>query len=121
MKRRLSLKQKTAHKEWNTHLSGWQNSGLSQSKFCIKKGLNLRTFQYWRRKFHPPRQADAQRESNSMVKVVQLQQEKISSRQIDLPRSGSEIKLQVGSIFVELDNNFSQDALLRLIRVLKAV
>ena len=56
-----------------------------------------------------------------MVKVVQLQQEKISSRQIDLPGSGSGIKLQAGSIFVELDNNFSQDALLRLIRVLKTV
>lgn len=121
MSRKLSAKQEKSHKEWQCHLSEWEQSGITQSGYCIKNGLNLRTFQYWRRKFTNPRQRDILSEDNSMVKVVQLQQEKISKGQINIPKSGSGIKLQIGNIFIELDNHFSQDALSRLIKVLKAV
>jgi len=37
--------------EWQVRISKWEYSGISQTKFCIEQGLNLRTFQYWRRKF----------------------------------------------------------------------
>jgi len=35
---------------WQKHIEEWQQSGLSQQKYCGEKGIALATFGYWRRK-----------------------------------------------------------------------
>ncbi|MGZ5615694.1 MAG: IS66 family insertion sequence element accessory protein TnpA [Methylobacter sp.] len=30
--------------KWRQHIESWQNSGLSQAEYCVKQGINVRTF-----------------------------------------------------------------------------
>lgn len=34
---------------WNAHQLAWLSSGLSQSNYCLREGVNWSTFGYWRR------------------------------------------------------------------------
>jgi hypothetical protein len=119
--RKLSANQRRSRKEWRIHLSEWKQSDLTQSEFCRQKGLNLRTFQYWRRKFIHSSEPEIPPGDHSRLKVVQLQQERFSPVQINIPNLSSGIKLKIGNIFIDLDNNFNQEVLIRLIKVLKTV
>jgi hypothetical protein len=38
------------HEHWNSIISAWRDSGLSQSAFCRKNELDLPQFSYWRAK-----------------------------------------------------------------------
>ena len=35
---------------WARHVEGWRRSGLSQRAYCMRHGLRLKSFCYWRRK-----------------------------------------------------------------------
>lgn len=35
---------------WREHIEAWQQSGLSQQKYCRDNAIALATFGYWRRK-----------------------------------------------------------------------
>lgn len=35
--------------EWEGHIKGWEESGLSQRKYCEREGLKWPSFDYWRR------------------------------------------------------------------------
>ncbi len=30
--------------KWRQHIERWQSSGLSQAEYCVKQGINVRTF-----------------------------------------------------------------------------
>jgi len=30
--------------KWRQHIEAWQSSGLSQAEYCVKQGINVRTF-----------------------------------------------------------------------------
>jgi len=49
--RQLELEQK--RRDWNTHISGWRTSRLSQTEYCRRHELKFHQFVYWRRKFTP--------------------------------------------------------------------
>lgn len=36
--------------QWQRRLLAWSASGLTRSAFCAREGLNLSTFDYWRRR-----------------------------------------------------------------------
>ena len=36
---------------WQGHVKGWEQSGINQSAYCRGKGLSLRSFGYWKKKF----------------------------------------------------------------------
>jgi len=46
---------------WQSHITDWRSSGLSQKLYCLKHGLAVQTFGYWHRKLkqetenRPPR------------------------------------------------------------------
>ncbi len=40
-------------RDWNTHITGWQTSRLSQTEYCRRHELKFHQFVYWRRKFVP--------------------------------------------------------------------
>jgi hypothetical protein len=35
---------------WEHHLAGWDVSGLSQADYCRSNKINIKSFQYWKRK-----------------------------------------------------------------------
>lgn len=36
---------------WQAHIETWKQSGINQSAYCLGKGLSLRSFGYWKKKF----------------------------------------------------------------------
>jgi len=120
MNRKLSVSQKNSRKAWTARFLAWEESGLTQLGYCNKAGLNLRTFQYWRKKFNNLQNPKTLQKDQS-VKIVQVKPEKCSSMQLHSSHGRSGMKVYFGDVLIELDNQFSQDTLLRLIRVLKTV
>jgi hypothetical protein len=49
--RQQELEQKRL--DWNTHITSWQASRLSQTEYCRRHKLKFHQFVYWRRKFVP--------------------------------------------------------------------
>ena len=49
--RQQELDQK--RRDWNTHITSWQASRLSQAEYCRRHELKFHQFVYWRRKFVP--------------------------------------------------------------------
>ena len=39
-------------KLWNTRISAWEQSGISQQKYCAQENISYPAFQYWRKKLH---------------------------------------------------------------------
>ncbi len=40
-------------RDWNTHITSWHASRLSQAEYCRRHELKFHQFVYWRRKFVP--------------------------------------------------------------------
>jgi len=49
--RQQELDQKRQY--WNTHITDWQTSRLSQTEYCRQHELRFHQFVYWRRRFAP--------------------------------------------------------------------
>ena len=118
---RMSENQKKSYHQWRAILLDWKQSDMTQTVYCAKNGLNLRTFRYMRKKLGNLRESDINSETTSKLKIVQVQQEIGSSDQVGFFKTGPSLKLQIGTISVEVTNNFNPDTLLKLIRVLQAV
>jgi hypothetical protein len=41
-------------RQWQKHLESWQQSGISQQKYCEQAGIKKSSFQYWRKKLDAP-------------------------------------------------------------------
>ena len=52
---------------WVERLASWSHSGLNRRAWCGKQGLNVHTFDYWRRRL---RDAPALRKRTSLVPIV---------------------------------------------------
>ena len=35
---------------WQNHVAAWEQSGIRQSEYCRRQGLNIKLFGYWKRK-----------------------------------------------------------------------
>ncbi len=44
------MRQKQNEAYWQEQLDGWRQSGLTQSAYCVKHGLNVKTFNRWHNK-----------------------------------------------------------------------
>src|SRR3990172_9599561 len=38
------------HRFWQNHVTAWEQSGIRQSEYCSRQGLNIKVFGYWKRK-----------------------------------------------------------------------
>jgi hypothetical protein len=38
--------------DWQQHIAGWRESGLSQKTYCQQQGLSIASFGYWRTRLH---------------------------------------------------------------------
>ena len=102
---KFSFEQKAAF------LSEWQKSGLSKKAFCQLRGLSYWSFLLWV-KASKSKQLPV---PTSPVQIVQVGSINLSmGRQAD-----SGVRLEVGNVKVGLDENFSAQALARVLEVLK--
>ena len=122
---KISEERKKIHEQWRQGISAWEASGLSQTKFCIENELNLRNFQYWKRKFKESQKSivakpndRATLSADRPVKIVQVQQEQFFKKRFQSPSIMS-MKINIRDVSIDLDNSFCDEALLRLIRVLR--
>jgi len=122
---KISEERKKIHEQWRQGISAWEASGLSQTKFCIENELNLRNFQYWKRKFKESENSIAIKKNDiadlsadKSVKIVQVQQEQFFKNRFQSPSIMS-MKINIRDVSIDLDNSFCDEALLRLIRVLR--
>lgn len=54
----------TRQAEWKKRIGQWERSGQSQRVFCVKRGLALSTFQWWRSKL---RRSEASRAATTFL------------------------------------------------------
>jgi len=33
---------------WQNHVTAWEQSGIRQSEYCRRQGLNIKIFGYWK-------------------------------------------------------------------------
>jgi len=59
------IPRETRYAEWQRIIHQYQQSGLSQKKFCEANGLSFRQFKYYRYRLQQP---STQKESNSKTK-----------------------------------------------------
>ena len=60
------MKTKQPHSFWQQHISQWQQSGLSQAKYCKQHGLKVNRFSYHKLKL---KTKSAQTSSTSFIKI----------------------------------------------------
>ena len=95
--RPLTEKQKT----WQTHLSTWQKSGLTQSDYCKQHQLNLRQFYSWKSRYKSKltsRTKIAPDPSATFLPLTILSGEKTSlGDSVSIKVSGAEVMLTVNT------------------------
>ena len=90
----------------------WQTSGQSRKVFSQERGIPYTTFYSWCCK------AISQPDETSATAAMQIVQ--VGSINFSIKRrEDSGVHLRVGSVNVELDSNFSSQALARVLEVIK--
>lgn len=127
MGRKISEDRKRLHEQWRQRISSWKESGLSQAKFCIENELNLRNFQYWKKKFKESEVSIVINQNNrpalsadKSAKIVQVQQEHFFKSHFQSSISSTSMRINIRDMSVDLDNSFCDESLSRLIRVLRS-
>ena len=121
MARRKSAKQMAVQNDWESRIEGWKLSDLSQAKYCEVNNLSIKSFQYWRRQLKNMQTSEPAKD-NSYVKIVEIKPEKqIQMEQLNIFPELVQIKFSFRNFQIELKNNFSEEALRRLIKVLQTV
>lgn len=96
---------------WQTEVSAWQQSGMSQARFCRSRELKVKTFSYWHRKFR--------KEKTGVVQFVQLPAEKLFAGKNETNRS-TELKLIIENRFViEVRDGFNPGTLRQVIETIR--
>jgi hypothetical protein len=94
---------------WARHVAAWRASGLSQKAYCAREGLRPSTLGWWRWKLGEGERPERPRALAPRLVPVRLQA---------AGSAGFELHL-VGERRLHIPNDFDQDALVRLLRVLE--
>lgn len=68
---------------WQTHIDGWQQSGLSQPAYCKQHDLKLANFGYWRTRLNKPERTK---------KLIPVELTSVAQARLSLPNG---IRLEV--------------------------
>lgn len=101
---------------WKNHISCWKGSGLTQREYCLEQGIAISTLSYWIRKFgkgaknsKPPRFYPlAVRGDSTLLDTKKL-------------HTGIRLSLCNDKYKVDLENEFSETALKKLIVTLEKI
>lgn len=101
---KTSLRQK--RKFWRAHIETWETSGLNQSEYCRRQGLDVRRLRYWSKKKPIT--------SNQPLALVEVPMPRLSDG------SGHALRLVVDNRHqVEIADNFSPETLEQVLLVLR--
>ena len=96
---------------WQAEVSAWQQSGMSQTRYCRSRELKIKTFAYWLRKLR--------REKAEPVKFVELPAEKLLACNQAINRS-TDLKLIIDDIFsIEIGEGFNPGTLRQVIETIR--
>ena len=99
---------------WQAHVSAWDGSGMSQAEYCRREGLNVRIFNYWKRKLSKTHAFP------SGVSLIPVRVRSFATSAV-LGSHGFSPSLRVvlnNSISIEVSDGFRPETLLRLMKVL---
>lgn len=121
MVRKVSEKRKVIHDQWESRISSWESSGISQVKFCIENELNLRNFQYWKKKFKDSQRLIVAKANDSSIKIVEVKKDQFFENRFQSLNINPSMRINIRDMSIDLNNSFCDEALSRLIRVLRIV
>lgn len=103
---------KELRNEWEIRVAEFKASGKSQSAWCREEKINLRTFNYWYRKFKNT--DDLQQHKSSSWLSVKLEKtfEKTET---------SIINIKLNNMIIETNPEFDSEHLLRVVRTLNSL
>ena len=121
MTRKKSTKQMLVQNEWQSKIDGWKNSRFFQAKYCALHNISLKSFEYWRRQFKNMQSQESHKVETD-VKIVEIKHDQpFQKERLNVFPDLVQIKFSFRNFQVELKNNFSEEALRRLIKVLQTV
>lgn len=98
------------HEMWKHHISEYRSSGLSASIWCEQQKVSLSALRYWITRFNKEQDENKDIQWVSMEEALSLGDPK------DIP----DITIQIGNATIGIRSNFSEDVLLRVLKILKA-
>lgn len=107
-----SEKQETRCKYWQSHVSHWKSSGMSQRAYCLENKIALSTFTYWHRKFK-------KKVEEEQPQFYPLTLQAILNVGNDSKDSGLRLLLQEGKYCIDIEEDFSSTALQKLVQALE--
>ena len=98
-------------KIWESHLSKWSISGLTQAEYCRRNSLRAGRFTYWKVKLN---------QEKSPVEFVQIPTQAMVQAENISAEASIPIKLHIGSRFsLDIPNGFSVETLERIFHTLR--
>lgn len=97
---------------WQQHIENCSRSSLSQRQYCIRNLLALSTFTYWKRRLNKGKQ-------QSQVRFYPLAVQSEPPRTSPSRPAGISIRLAQNDLQVDLAEDFSVPALMKLLTNLK--
>lgn len=106
------------HDYWEKHIVQWEETGLSQSDYRAKHGLNQHVFSYWKKKLRPKEKLKSKRVPTSLVPVT-IQPEPLKSKPCIRFESSSGLSFRVSDgIRLDIEEHFNADTLRRVMSVI---
>ncbi len=104
------IEEQDKHNFWQNHVGSWEQSGIRQSEYCRRHGLNIKVFGYWKRKLCSKTQA-----ALSFVPVRIKPSYPATS-----VNASTSLRLVVGNGYgIDIGDGFNPDTLRRLIDTLR--
>lgn len=95
------------HQYWKAHVEAWEQSGIRQSEYCHRQGLNIKVFGYWKRKL--------------CRKTSELTFLPIAIKATHAPdnKSSSSLRLIIGDEYgIDVGDGFNPDTLRKMLQVI---
>ena len=90
---------------WQDHVAAWEQSGIRQSEYCSRQGLNIKIFGYWKRKLC--------RKPAATLTFVPVS---IKPPQTTAVKAATTLRLVIrGGSCIEIGDGFNQDTLRRVL------
>lgn len=90
---------------WQDHVAAWEQSGIRQSEYCSRQGLNIKIFGYWKRKLCRKPAAPL-----TFVPVA------VKTSQATVVKPTATLRLIIrGGSCIEIGDGFNQDTLRRVL------
>jgi len=96
---------------WQSHIDACQESGMTRTAYCEQKGLNLKTFAYWKHRL---------KKSINTVKLIQVSSKHGIAMQGH--NTSATLKLIVNDRFaVEVSEGFNPTTLVQVVEVVRSL